>query len=450
MSIQDDDEVVAPLTSCPVAHVRGSAAATAALRSKDLRNSDQMWAGIFHQPGVESETCLREFVKNDITFTNGEAHRTRRKLLNQLVRPAALDLFRDEILEPQSVTLLPRFVTGPDADGRYRANLNPFCDRLFLHFAAKFVGLVGLDTDDQMERLRTLVSPITAAFSSAFYDNRAEIHAAALDAKAKYIEEYYYPSLEAQRLALKEKDAAGPDADPEPMNFLQLVASGAHPDYLDEQQAIRESLILFNASVGTSTQTIINCVADLSAWLEEHPGDRVRCEDDKFLFAAMEESLRLRSPFAPYLFRLAARDTRIGDQDVIKGQEVHISIPAANRDTAVWGPDAAAFNPLRTTPGDLRAYGLGFSVGPHQCLGQRVVMGSDGTGGAHLRVLSRLFAVGVRPDPDNPPAILPRSAKVVQPTDDAGEPIDVVRWTSFPVVFDRWDPQAEAANATAP
>ncbi len=440
-----DDEAPAPLASCPVEYVRTMPEAISALRNQDLLNSDRMFAGVYADPGEDSEICLREFVQNDITFTNGERHRERRKLLNLLVRPDALAMFSHQVIVPQSAALLPQLATGPHPDGHHRLNLVPFVDTVFTHFTAGFIGLVNVDTVEQIERLRTLVAPITAAFTSAFYKNRPAIREAGLVAKAEFIKEFYLPSRDAQRELYERRTRDGTTAPAgEPANFLQLVVSGAHPDYDDEEQAIRESLILFNATVGTSTQTIVNTVADLNEWLAEHPEDLDRCRDEAFLLDAMQESLRLRSPFTAYLFRVAARDTTVEDRAFVAGQEVRISMPVVNRDFDIFGPDAQSFNPHRATPpGNTRRYGLAFSAGTHQCLGQRLVMGSDGTGGAHLAVLKQLFDVGVRPDPDNPPQILERSDNLPKPTDTTGAQVDVVRWTSYPVVLDRWPPSTD-------
>src|SRR5581483_1648909 len=197
-----DPEVdVAPLTSCPALEVGTMADAVATFRSKDVAHSAVILAGAHRDPSPDGlgVTCLNEFVGNMLTFSNGDSHRTRRRVLNQLVRPAALDVFRDEVVGPQAVSLLPRMVSGPGVDGRYRLDLVAFCDRVFLNFAAKFIGLVDIDSDERMDRLAQCVTPLSNAVTSVFYKNREKLVAEAIEAKARYLREFYLPSLDAQR-----------------------------------------------------------------------------------------------------------------------------------------------------------------------------------------------------------------------------------------------------------
>ncbi|MBA3741437.1 cytochrome P450 [Sporichthya sp.] len=422
--------------TCPVEKIAGLADAFATLRSKDVLHSAAIWSAAHRDPTPEALTCLREYTDNVITFANGESHRGRRRLLNQLVRPEAIDVIRDTIVLPRSRELLQRLATGPDAEGRYRFDLVTFCERVFLHFSAKFIGFVGTETDEQMERLRGCVGPLSGAVASAFYKDRAGILAAAAEAKARYIEEFYLPSLAAARAALADRPADESGAVEPPRNFMEIVASGVHAEWDDEALAIRDSVLLFSASVGSSTQTIVNAVAGLTTWFAEHPEDYEQSTDYNFLLDAIQEALRLNSPFSPYVTRVAAREAVVGEHTLAEGQEIHVYLPTAGQDPSVWGPDAAAFNPRRPTPEGWNRHGIAFSAGPHQCLGQRVVLGSDGTGGAHVRVLQTLYRAGVQPDPDSPPKSIER---VVREQPDPFE-VDLKRWTSYPVVLDDLDP----------
>lgn len=428
-----DNDRVTPMSEYPIFRVLRMPDAISTFRSKDVISSDVMFAGAHREVGGEGETCLREYTSNGLNWTNGNAHRSRRKLLNQLVRPGALDIFRDEIVTPQAETLLPRSVTGPHPDGKYRMELVQFCDRVFLHFSASLIGLVGIDTDEQMEQLRECVFPLSVAVTSAYHKDRALINAAARVAKQEYIEQFYQPSLDAYRSLLAEVEAGHRPEEDLPLSFMGMVARGAHPDYVGEQ-AIMESVILFVASVGTSTQSIVNTVADLSGWFESHPEDYARRSDHDFLLNALQESLRLRAPFVPFMLRMAARDTEIGGCPVRRGQEIHIPLQVANRDPAIWGSSSHKFDPCRVVPEEQRRYGIAFGVGEHQCLGLRVVMGSDGTGGAHVRVLQLLFAEGVCPDPANPPHSM-------EQVEDVAADKELPRWVSYPTVLEDWQPE---------
>ena len=429
----DTEEVVQPQAHCPVFVAQSMADAVETLRSKTIVSSDILFSGAYKEQSaeemVEAQECLKEHIGGGLVWSRGREHSSRRKLLNQLVRPAALDEFRDQVLVPEASRMMPRFVQGPDENGNYRLELVSFCDKVFIVFSAKMMGFVGLDTDEQVERLRECVFTLSTAATSAFFKDRAGINADARIAKKRYVEEFYNPSLAAAKAVLADIEAGNRPADSMPQNFMSWVASGAHPSYEDEHQAILESTVLFGATVATSTQSMVHAVNDLSAWFEDHPEDYARRTDHVFMLNALQESLRLWAPFTPFVTRMATEDMTVGGEPLNKGQVVHVPIPKANRDRAVWGADSATFNPWREVPDNVQRYGIAFGVGEHLCLGLRLVVGSDGTGGSHIRLLEKLFAVGVRPDPANPPQILARPEDL----DDYVEKIP--RYITYPTIL---------------
>ncbi len=429
--MSDDRMAVLPNASCPMIKVSGGNEAAAALRNKAVVQSGAIWAQVHRDDSDAAQACWRGFTDNVVAFTDGESHRGRRKLLNQLVRPDAVDRIRDEIVTPQARALLSQLATGPGADGKYRLDLSVLGYRTFLHFTAKFIGLSGVDTDAQMARLAGCVAPLMTAIASAFYQDRAGIMAKAEEAKKIYVEEFYLPALAAQRALLAEVDAGNTAAEDVPPSFMNLVASGAHPEWEDQELAIRDSVLLFAASVGSSTQSIVHVVDNLSRWFAEHPEDHPDRTDYDFLLASLQEVVRMSSPFSPYVTRMAEQQTTVGGESAEPGQEIRVYLPTANRDTDLWGPDAGEFNPRRVVPEGWQRHGIGFSAGAHQCLGQRVVLGGDGTGGVHVRLLQALYMVGVAPDPENPSTKMARL--------DAADPeeVDVTRFTSYPVVLDQ-------------
>lgn len=79
---------------------------------------------------------------------------------------------------------------------------------------------------------------------------------------------------------------------------------------------------------------------------------------------AVEEMLRYHSIVQYNGLRAALEDAEIGGVAIRKGDGVIALINAANRDPAMF-PDPDRFDPTRDATGH-----LGFSYGPHQCLGQ--------------------------------------------------------------------------------
>jgi hypothetical protein len=61
--------------------------------------------------------------------------------------------------------------------------------------------------------------------------------------------------------------------------------------------------------------------------------------------------------------------------------------------------------------------------------GLRVVVGNDGSGGAHVMLLKKLMDAGVRPDPDNPPVGLKKDM-------DKFDVEDIPRYIKYPAIFD--------------
>jgi len=211
--------------------------------------------------------------------------------------------------------------------------------------------------------------------------------------------------------------------------LMKYIVTRADSEYEDEDRAVVESTMLFAASVGTSTQSIVHTIDFLDSWFTAHPEDLECRTDPDFLLDALSETLRLRAPFSPYLTRMATADVAVEGGVIVAGQEIHVEYVAANRSTDVFGADANEYNPRRPDPADgMPRYGVGFGTGTHQCYGMRVVLGMEGKGGAHVHLLRALLAAGARPDPDEPPTSL---RKVM----DRFSIEDIPRYTRYPIVL---------------
>lgn len=417
---------------CPFARVNDLEDISKLLRSKTaVTHSADLFAGRASDE-VNGEINVREFLGASMMYTEGESHRLRRKLLNPLVRAEALQGIREDVVLPEADRLMTLWLAEPDADGKYRMDLVEFLERVFIHFTARLIGLIGMDSDERLKLMRSFAGPLSAGMSSAFLKDRDAVNEAALTAKRRYIEEFFEPSLRWHR-EMRAKVDSGEIADEDvPDSLLKLVAAGAAPEWRDEANAVVESTLLFAASVGTSTQSIIHTIDFLQTWFAEHPEDLERCGDPTFLLHCMQETIRLRAPFSPYTTRLSLEQNQLSDGTTIyPGQELHLEWVKANRDPDVFGADAIGFNPNRPTPADgTPRYGLGFGLGTHQCYGLRVVVGNDGTGGAHVMLLKKFMDAGVRPDPDNPPADLDKDMNKFDVE-------DIPRYTQYPAIFDK-------------
>src|SRR6202011_2013561 len=115
------DEVRGKLTVlspevCPYRNLRRMDEVLKAVRSKPILNPP---AG-FAASGTDPENAainVREFLQGTVMFTDGDAHRDRRKLLNRLVSPDSVNFIREDILLPAADTILDRMAGRPDSDG---------------------------------------------------------------------------------------------------------------------------------------------------------------------------------------------------------------------------------------------------------------------------------------------------------------------------------------------
>jgi cytochrome P450 len=418
---------------CPFARVNKLQDVSKLMRSKTaVTHSPDLFAGRASDE-INGEINVREFLAASMMYTEGESHRLRRKLLNPLVRAEALQGIREDVVLPEADRLMALWLGEPDADGRHRMDLVEFLERVFIHFTARLIGLIGVDTDERLAQMRSFAGPLAAGTSSAYLSDRDAVNKAALAAKRRYIEEFFEPSLHWHREMRNKIDAAEMADEDVPNCLLKMVAAGAAPEWKDEANAVVESTLLFAASVGTSTQSIIHTIDFLQTWFAEHPEDLELRTDPTFLLHCLAETIRLRAPFSPYTTRLSLEENELSDGTVIyPGDELHVEWVAANRDTEVFGPDAAGFNPNRATPADgTPRYGYGFGLGTHQCYGLRVVVGNDGKGGAHVMLLKRLMEAGVRPDPDNPPVGLQKDMSKFSIE-------DIPRYTKYLAIFDQF------------
>ncbi|HEY2503002.1 MAG TPA: cytochrome P450 [Mycobacterium sp.] len=416
-------------TQCPVHRIGNIPDLVRTVRSKSVLNNPEYFAAAHKLD--DGHVTVEEFVGGMWTFTDGHEHRRRRKMVNSLVRPEALDAMRENYILPAVERLLSEALAEPDVDGRYRCDLVDLADRLFVGFGANMIGLTDMDDLERQAALRQIIPGIFGGVLAQFFDNREAVFQMALAAKQTFVEDFYKPARDAYRAMYAEVEAGTRDESTIPRSLMRLIVSEADPVYADEEVGIRDAILVFNTAIGTSVQSVVHMVHDTAKWFAEHPEDLKLVDDMGFLTRCMEETIRLKAPFISYLVRRAGTDVEIGGTQIAEGDELHIEIPRANRDPEVFGADAGSFNPWRERAGDLPRYGIGFGSGPHACLGLRVVLGNDGHSGSHVRFMQKLFSHGIEPDPDAEPRILAMSQ-------DESAIEDVVTFMSYPVIFTAW------------
>jgi cytochrome P450 len=139
----------------------------------------------------------------------------------------------------------------------------------------------------------------------------------------------------------------------------RLLDAEVDGERLDDEEIVGFVGLLLLAGHITTTATLGNTVVSF----DENPDAAAAVRADPGLLpAAIEESIRYRSPF-PRLARLTTTATRVGDAEMPPGAVVQLWLAAANRDARVFDePDR--FD-IRRNPNPHLSFGHGI----HFCLG---------------------------------------------------------------------------------
>jgi cytochrome P450 len=140
-------------------------------------------------------------------------------------------------------------------------------------------------------------------------------------------------------------------------SLLQVEAAG---DRLSERELVAMVYLLIMAGYETTGTMISNGILALLT----HPEQMTLLRDNPALSkTAIEEFLRYRSPLMLATMRWARTDMHVGGQLIRQGDQVVVSLAAANRDAEIFS-QAEQLDIARTDN-----HHLAFSKGIHYCLG---------------------------------------------------------------------------------
>lgn len=145
-------------------------------------------------------------------------------------------------------------------------------------------------------------------------------------------------------------------------DLLTELATASYPDGTDMplMEAVKNAMFLFAAGQDTSAKLIGNSLR----FLCENPGTQEELRADRSKIEPfLEEVLRLEGS-TKTTFRLAKRNTRIGNIDIPAGKKIVVFVSAANRDPRRWD------NPQEFRIGrpKIKEH-LAFGRGAHVCAG---------------------------------------------------------------------------------
>lgn len=345
-------------------------------------------------------------MKHVIVNLHADAHRTRRRVENRLFRRDVFRLYEHELIPAAINELLEPHLRAGWAD------LPALTRRTMLH-----VGLLvaGIDrpagTDEESTRLAALLVRLSRASVVAQSTlPKQELIDDGQVALAELDRDFVSASAERRRELLTAVERGERPEEELPRDVLTTLLRYERELDLTWDQILKEVAYFPWVSSHSTANALSHTMEELFAWLERHPEDRVRAvEDTVFLQQCVHETLRLH-PASPEAWRHCLADITLrSGLHLPRGSFVVLDLMAANRDTSVFGPDAASFNPHRAIPSGVPAWGHSFGGGVHACIGQELAGGlsySEGTDdrehlfGTIAVMVRTLLRSGAEPDPD--------------------------------------------------
>ena len=377
--------------------VSGFKDASDTLRLADLRQA------LYDQGAVLMEKVLVNL--------HGEEHRARRIVEGRAMRRDYFRWYETQVF-PKTLreTFAPFLAQG-------KADAVDFGFRAMMNLTADFAGVdrperSRAETEQLLRILRTFGKAATLGQAKG---DREPIRAEIRGALDEFDTAYFRPSL-ARRRALLAQAASSPDGvgNP-PRDVLTELLRSEDELTLAPDVLMKEIGFYLLAGAFTSIHTMTHALHEVFQWMTSHPGDIPRLKNDLlFLQRCVHESMRLH-PSSPTAGRRPVCPLRLPN-DVAAAQEDYVSVDlmAANRDTSVFGPDAASYNPHRAVPKGLQPYGISFGMGAHACIGINMAAGAlprPGTDpaahqyGTVTLIIRALLDAGARPDPHDPAVV---------------------------------------------
>lgn len=384
-----------------------------AFRAKDLRQAG------YTEGAVVMADCLLDL--------HGVEHRERRRLENRLFRRDIFSYWEHEVLEPTiRATLNPFVEVG-------RGDLAMIGYRSAMNLTAMIAGIDHDPTDaDGTERLYNIVKKFSEGATLIHSTRDKEVvRAEVREAMEHFTSDFFMPSMERRREIIRQIDLGElPEADL-PKDVLTTLLRNEDRLELPFEVILREISFYLQAGAHSTGNAFTHNVDDLLTWGETRPVELEAARHDvAFVQRCMHESLRL-NPASPVATRTPLADVELSDGRILpEGSTVVLDLMAANRDTEIFGSDAAEFDPLRVVPDGVARWGMSFGGGMHACVGAELDGGLeilDGEPGEdHLygtvAVMAQAFlAAGGRRDPENPPQLDPASQRS--------------HYSTYPVVF---------------
>lgn len=357
--------------------------------------------------GREAPYGVPWFIQRHLAELDGKEHLERRKMESQLFLPAALALYEEQDVKPLIAEYLERWKQHPQPDGTVEVDVAQEVVKLLLRMAARVSGIDGVDTEEQVAEVQHILAldnfMRTGAMSKLSVEDHEKLVQQAFDTRQIFREKYAAPSLARRRELFARFQAGEIGREELPIDVITIMLQHWDESW-DDDLTMSEALMFMGGATGTTKRTVCNSFKRITEWFAEHPEDRALAADEEFLRKVIDETLRIDGVL-PYLVRRTTAELTLPSGAVVPADSgLVLLVNDANRDPAVFGEDAASFNPHRELPERVRGYGLAFGAGQHACIGRRAAVGAEGiTRGNVMAILDALIAAGGELIPEKPP-----------------------------------------------
>jgi len=339
---------------------------------------------------------------------HGDEHRKRRNVEAKVLRRDYFRWYETEIF-PKTLqeTFAPYLAAG-------KADVVEFGFRAMMNLTADFAGIdrPRRTPEETAQLLRILRTFGKAATLGQAIGDKAAIKAEIQAAIDEFDRDYFAPSAERRRALIAEFNAGRMPEEALPRDVLVELLRNEAELQLSRDVLLKEIGFYLLAGAFTSIHTMTHALHEIVGWLEAHPADAARGRSDRlFIQRCVHESTRLH-PSSPTAGRKPTCPVTLpGGAGAAPADYISVDLMAANRDVAVFGDDAAAYNPQRMIQKGQPPYGISFGLGAHACIGLNMAVGVQPKAdtdpdkhqyGTVTLIIHALLQANARRDPDDP------------------------------------------------
>lgn len=339
---------------------------------------------------------------------HGAEHARRRAVEVRVFRRNFFYHYEKEVF-PRTLaeTLSPYLAAG-------RADLIELGYRATANLTADFAGIDRpLRSAQESEQLIRIVKKLSEG-ATLVHTTRdpEEVEAEVAAALSEFDDRFLKPSIARRRALLAAVVAGEADEEALPRDVLTVLLQATDELALGSDQLLREIAFYMQAGAHSTANSVVHAIHEVFEWAGSDSARWERLRDPAFVHRCVHESFRLH-PASPEAWRTGTCPVELaGAGAIAPGERIVLDLFSANRDSEIFGANAAMFDPDRPVPAGVMPSGLTFGIGVHTCLGRELdggvpaKVGSDPSThqlGIVALIVLRLLELGARRDPAVPP-----------------------------------------------